>query len=131
MAWLLVAFDDDTLAAVLDDARIRSLDARDKYVLLTPRDPRWGNERADSDNGYLADLPTGMERLRAEGVDIDHEWLPGEDLVNEVVDVGKRLAAQGVVIAHHNPDYAIPDPGQFDDAIRAELGVALDVISLE
>jgi hypothetical protein len=130
MTWLLVAFDDDTLQAVLDDARVRSLASSEPFVLLTPNDKRWGNERDDGAE-YLAELEAGVKRLSGEGVSISHEWLPGEDLVNEVVDSGKRLKATGVVIAHHNPDYAIPDPGDFDDAIRQELGVALDVISLE
>jgi hypothetical protein len=130
MAWLLIAFDDDTLAAVLDDARVRSLDGDHSFVLLTPSSPRWGNER-DNGDGYLTSLDDGVRRLSKEGVAIEHEWLPGNDLVQEVVDAGRRLEAEGVVIAHHNPDYAIPRPGDFDDAIRRELDVALDVISLE
>ncbi len=130
MTCLLVAFDDDTLAAVIDDARVRSLDTSDAFVLLTPNNARWGNER-DQEDGYLSELEPSVERLAGEGVAISHEWLPGEDLVQEVVDAGRRLEANGVVIAHHNPDYAIPRPGDFDDAIRTELGVALDVISLE
>lgn len=130
MTCLLVAFDDDTLAAVIDDARVRSLDDANAFVLLTPNNARWGNER-DQDGGYLRELEPSISKLAAEGVAISHEWLPGEDLVQEVVEAGRRLEVDGVVIAHHNPDYAIPRPGEFDDAIRSELGVALDVISLE
>lgn len=131
MSWLLVAFDDDTLNAVLDDARVRSLDGAESFVLLTPKDARWGNERDDNDGGYLAELDQAVTRLAGEGVKVSHEWLQGQDLVGEVVEAGRRLDATGVVIAHHNPDYAIPHPGEFDDAIRRDLGVALDVISLE
>jgi hypothetical protein len=46
MTWMIVAFDDDTLAAVLDDARVRSLDEDRGFVLVTPRSDRWGNERS-------------------------------------------------------------------------------------
>ena len=127
----MIAFDDDTLAAVLDDARVRSLEGQPEFVLLTPRDQRWGNERDQSDDAYLHDLDAGVRRLQDEGVKITHEWLPGVDLVQEVVDTGRRHGTAGAVIAHHNPDYAIPDPGEFDDAIRRELDIALDVISLE
>jgi hypothetical protein len=38
---------------------------------------------------------------------------------------------EGVVIAHHNPDGSIPDPEAFDDSLREELDLPLDVISLE
>ncbi len=130
MSWLLVAFDDDTLAAVLDDARVRSLSDAEGFVLLTPKNSRWGNEH-ETNGHYLKDLDDGVQRLNDEGVKISHEWIRGEDLVEEVVEAGRRLKAKGVAIAHHNPDYAIPNPGEFDDAIRRELGVALDVISLE
>ncbi|MBJ7347544.1 MAG: hypothetical protein JHC87_03110 [Thermoleophilaceae bacterium] len=131
MSWLLIAVDDDTLAAVLDDARVRSLEGNPEFVLVTPRDQRWGNERDQNDDTYLHDLDAGVRRLQDEGVRITHEWLTGGDLVQEVVEVGRRRGATGAVIAHHNPDYAIPDPGDFDDAIRRELDIALDVISLE
>lgn len=127
---MLVAFDDDTLRAVLDDARVRSLDSADQFVLLTPRSQRWGDERRDED-GYLATLDAHVTALRAEGVRIDHEWIPGEEIETEIVEFGRRHGATGVVIAHHNPGGAIPDPEAFDDAIRGELGVPLDVISLE
>jgi hypothetical protein len=131
MTWLLVAFDDDTLAAVLDDARVRSLDSSSDFVLLTPNASRWGDERSSTGDGYLHTLDEKIDALREEGVAIDHEWVPGEDLESEVVESGRSHGAEGVVIAHHNPSDAIPDPTAFDDAIRDELGVPLDVISLE
>jgi hypothetical protein len=131
MTWLLVAFDDDTLAAVLDDARVRSLDGTNDFVLLTPQAARWGDERTEGDDGYLTTLEERLESLRHEGVLVDHDWVPGEDLESEIVEAGRSHAAEGVVIAHHNPNDAIPDPTAFDDAIRDQLGVPLDVISLE
>jgi hypothetical protein len=131
MTWVLVAFDDDTLAAVLDDARVRSLDSTSDFVLLTPRESRWGDERSPDGNGYLVTLDDKVEWLRGEGVVIEHEWVPGEDLEAEIVDSGRSHGAEGVAIAHHNPNDAIPDPDAFDDAIRDQLGVPLDVISLE
>lgn len=130
MSWILVAFDDDTLGAVLDDARVRSLDSAEQFVLLTPRSQRWGDEQRD-DDGYLATLDQRVGALREEGVRIDHEWIPGEEIETEIIEIGRRHGAAGVVIAHHNPSSAIPDPEAFDEAIRAELGVPLDVISLE
>ncbi len=130
MTWLLVAFDDDTLAAVLDDARVRSLDGTHDFLLLTPSSSRWGDERRTSGD-YLDTLDQRIRALRAEGVAIEHQWVPGDDLENEISGAGRGLAAEGVVIAHHNPNHAIPDPEAFDDAIREELGVPLDVISLE
>lgn len=130
MTWMIVAFDDDTLAAVIDDARVRSLDEDRGFVLVTPRSDRWGNERTDGDN-YLQGLDDRVDGLRTEGVEIDHEWVPGEDLEAEIVEVGRAHAVDGVVIAHHNPDESIPDPEAFDDAIREELDLPLDVISLE
>ena len=131
MTWVLVAFDDDTLAAVLDDARIRSLDSSSDFVLLTPNVSRWGDERSISGDGYLKTLDDRVDALRDEGVSLEHEWVPGEDLETEIVESGRSHGAEGVVIAHHNPNDAIPDPTAFDDAIRDELGVPLDVISLE
>ncbi|MBI4898345.1 MAG: hypothetical protein HY827_08245 [Actinobacteria bacterium] len=130
MKWLLVALDDDTLAAVLDDARVRSLEGSGDFILLTPATNRWGDERSD-DDGYLATLDKCVGVLRAEGVKIEHETVPGDDLRNEIVDACRNRSIEGVVIAHHNPSNAIPDPEAFDDAIREELGVPLDVISLE
>lgn len=130
MTWMIVAFDDDTLAAVIDDARVRSLDEDRGFVLVTPRSDRWGNERAEGDN-YLKDLDDRVDALRTEGVEIEHEWVAGEDLEAEIVEVGRAHAVDGVVIAHHNPDETIPDPEAFDDAIREELSLPLDVISLE
>lgn len=127
---MLVAFDDDTLSAVLDDARVRSLDSADQFVLLTPRSQRWGDERRE-DERYLAKLDEGIAALRAEGVQIDHEWIPGEEIESEIAEFARRYGAVGMVIAHHNPGGVIPDPEAFDDAIRAELGIPLDVISLE
>ncbi|MGH2905212.1 MAG: hypothetical protein ACRDKI_00405 [Solirubrobacterales bacterium] len=131
MTWVLVAFDDDTLAAVLDDARIRSLDSTSDFVLLTPNVSRWGDERSIDGDGYLETLDKRVDALRGEGVALEHEWLPGDDLETEIVESGRSHSAEGVVIAHHNPNDAIPDPTAFDDAIRDELGVPLDVISLE
>jgi hypothetical protein len=131
MTWVLVAFDDDTLAAVLDDARVRSLDSASDFVLLTPRASRWGDERTGGDEKYLITLDEKVQSLRGEGVAIEHEWVPGEDLESEIVESGRSHGAEGVAIAHHNPNDAIPDPTAFDDAIRDELGVPLDVISLE
>ena len=80
----------------------------------------------------IPELPDELfiESLR-QLIAIDHEWVPGEDLENEIVESGRSHGAEGVVIAHHNPSDAIPDPTAFDDAIRDELGVPLDVISLE
>lgn len=130
MTWMIVAFDDDTLAAVVDDARVRSLDENRGFVLVTPRSDRWGNERADGDN-YLSGLDDRVDALRKEGVEIEHEWVPGEDLEAEIIEVGRAHAVDGVVIAHHNPDETIPDPEAFDDVIREELDLPLDVISLE
>ncbi|MFY9265906.1 MAG: hypothetical protein WAO61_10875 [Solirubrobacterales bacterium] len=130
MTWVLVAFDDDTLAAVLDDARVRSLDGESEFLLLTPRSPRWGDERAEG-AVYLSTLDDRVEALQEENVTIEHEWIPGDDLEAEIVETGAAHSATGVVIAHHNPGAAIPDPEAFDDAIRRELGVPLDVISLE
>lgn len=127
---MLVAFDDDTLAAVVDDARVRSLDGEQEFLLLTPSSDRWGNERP-SDEDYLIDLDDRLDGLRNEGVTIEHEWVPGEDLTAEIVESGRGHAVDGVVIAHHNPDESIPDPEAFDDAIREELAVPLDIISLE
>jgi 3-dehydroquinate dehydratase len=130
MSWMIVAFDDDTLGAVLDDARVRSLDDTRDFVLVTPRSDRWGNERAAGED-YLTELDDRVDLLRAEGVEIEHEWVPGEDLIDELVEVGRAHAVDGVVIAHHNPDDSIPDPESFDDRLRQELDLPLDVISLE
>lgn len=130
MAWLLVALDDDTLAAVIDDARVRSLDGPSEFLLLTPTAQSWGDERRAGD-GYLVTLDEKVAALGEEGVQIEHEWVPGDDLEDEIVAAGRAHAAEGVVIAHHNPNNAIPDPEAFDDAIREALGVPLDVISLE
>jgi hypothetical protein len=127
---MIVAFDDDTLAAVLDDARVRSLDEDRGFVLVTPRSDRWGNERS-VDTEYLTTLDDRVDALRQEGVEIEHEWVAGEELEAEVVEVGRAHAVDGVVIAHHNPDESIPDPEAFDDLIREELSLPLDVISLE
>jgi hypothetical protein len=127
---MIVAFDDDTLAAVLDDARVRSLDEDRGFVLVTPRSDRWGNERS-VDSEYLTSLDDRVDGLRGEGVEIEHEWVPGEDLEAEVIEAGRAHDVEGVVIAHHNPDGSIPDPEAFDDLIREELGLPLDVISLE
>jgi hypothetical protein len=127
---MIVAFDDDTLGAVLDDARVRSLDGDRDFVLVTPRSDRWGNERG-LDDRYLAELGERVGALREEGVDIEHEWVAGEDLDSEVIEIGRAHAVDGVVIAHHNPDGSIPDPDSFDDAIREALDLPLDVISLE
>lgn len=127
---MIVAFDDDTLAAVLDDARVRSLDEERGFVLVTPRSDRWGNERS-VDSKYLTELDDRVDALRKEGVEIEHEWVPGEDLEAEVVEVGRAHVIEGVVIAHHNPDTSIPDPEAFDDALREQLDLPLDVISLE
>jgi hypothetical protein len=57
--------------------------------------------------------------------------VPGEDLEAEIVEVGRAHVIEGVVIAHHNPDGSIPDPEAFDDSLREELDLPLDVISLE
>lgn len=130
MSWMIVAFDDDTLSAVLDDARVRSLDDDRGFVLVTPRADRWGNERP-ADTEYLTELDARVDQLRAEGVSIEHEWVPGEDLEEELVEIGRTHEVEGVVIAHHNPDDSIPDPEAFDDAIRQQLDLPLDVISLE
>ncbi|MBI2690452.1 MAG: hypothetical protein HYX29_00695 [Solirubrobacterales bacterium] len=130
MTWMLVAFDDDTLAAVLDDARVRSLDEERGFVLVTPRSDRWGNERS-VDSKYLTELDDRVDTLRKEGVEIEHEWVLGDDLEAEIVEVGRAHVIEGVVIAHHNPDGSIPDPEAFDDALRKELDLPLDVISLE
>lgn len=127
---MIVAFDDDTLAAVIDDARVRSLDDDRGFVLVTPRSDRWGNERNDGEH-YLDQLEERVGVLRDEGVEIEHEWVPGEDLEAEIVEVGRAHAVDGVVIAHHNPGETIPDPEAFDDTIREELELPLDVISLE
>ncbi len=130
MTWMIVAFDDDTLAAVLDDARVRSLDGATDFLLVTPRSDRWGNERA-LDEEYLTELDERIDALRGEDVDVDHEWVPGEDLAGEIVEAGRAHDVEGVIIAHHNPDGSIPDPEAFDDHIREALGLPLDVISLE
>lgn len=130
MTWMIVAFDDDTLAAVLDDARVRSLDEERGFVLVTPRSDRWGNERS-VDSKYLTELDDRVDALRKEGVEIEHEWVPGEDLEAEIIEVGRAHVIEGVVIAHHNPDGSIPDPEAFDDSLREELDLPLDVISLE
>lgn len=130
MTWMLVAFDDDTLAAVVDDARVRSLEDEGEFLLLTPSSDRWGNERPAGVE-YLHSLDDRVEYLRNEGVHVEHEWVPGEDLEAEIVESGRGHAVDGVVIAHHNPGAAIPHPEDFDDAIRDQLGVPLDVISLE
>jgi hypothetical protein len=130
MTWMIVAFDDDTLAAVLDDARVRSLDEDRGFVLVTPRSDRWGNERS-VDTEYLTSLDDRVDALRSEGVELEHEWVAGEDLEGEIVEVGRAHDVEGVVIAHHNPDGSIPDPEAFDDLIREELSLPLDVISLE
>lgn len=130
MTWMLVAFDDDTLAAVLDDARVRSLDNSSDFLLLTPSSRRWGNQRAESED-YLATLDDRVDALREEGVTIEHEWVSGDDLDSEIVESGRSHGVEGVVIAHHNPGEAIPDPEAFDDHIREELAVPLDLISLE
>lgn len=127
---MIVAFDDDTLAAVLDDARVRSLDEERGFVLVTPRSDRWGNERS-VDSKYLTELDDRVDALRKEGVEIEHEWVPGEDLQSEIVEVGRAHVIEGVVIAHHNPDGSIPDPEAFDDSLREQLDLPLDVISLE
>jgi hypothetical protein len=127
---MIVAFDDDTLAAVLDDARVRSLDENRGFVLVTPRSDRWGNERS-VDSEYLTELDDRVDGLRGEGVEIEHEWVPGEDLEAEVVEMGRAHSVDGVVIAHHNPGESIPDPEAFDDLIREALNLPLDVISLE
>jgi hypothetical protein len=130
MTWMIVAFDDDTLAAVLDDARVRSLDEERGFVLVTPRSDRWGNERS-VDSKYLTELDDRVDALRKEGVEIEHEWVPGDDLEAEIIEVGRAHVIEGVVIAHHNPDGSIPDPEAFDDSLREELDLPLDVISLE
>lgn len=130
MTWLLTAYDDDTLAAVLDDARVRSLDGATDFLLITPRSKRWGVQSGAGDR-YLSSLDTRIAALREEGVRIDHDWVPGEELGEELIAAGRARRVEGVVIAHHNPNDAIPDPESFDDAIRDQLGVALDVISLE
>jgi len=130
MTWMIVAFDDDTLAAVLDDARVRSLDEERGFVLVTPRSDRWGNERS-VDSKYLTGLDDRVDALRQEGVEIEHEWVPGDDLEAEIIEVGRAHVIEGVVIAHHNPDGSIPDPEAFDDSLREELDLPLDVISLE
>lgn len=130
MTWMIVAFDDDTLAAVLDDARVRSLDGATDFLLVTPRSDRWGNERA-LDEEYLTELDDRIDALRGEDVDVEHEWVPGEDLEGEIVESGRAHDVEGVIIAHHNPDGSIPDPEAFDDHIREALGLPLDVISLE
>lgn len=130
MTWLLVAFDDDTLSAVLDDARVRSLEGAPDFVLVTPSLSRWGDEYRAGDE-YLTTLDVHLSALRAEGVRIEHEWVPGDYLEREIVDAGRSHHAEGVVIAHHNPNDAIPDSEVFNDAIREQLGIALDVISLE
>lgn len=130
MTWMLVAFDDDTLAAVIDDARVRSLDESEEFLLLTPSSDRWGNERP-ADQAYLSTLDDRLDAIRAEGVVIEHEWVTGDEFESEIIESGKGHAVDGVVIAHHNPGDAIPDPEAFDDAIREELAVPLDVISLE
>lgn len=130
MAWILAALDDDTLAAVVDDARVRSLDGGSDFVLLTPRSQGWGDERRSGD-GYLETLDDHLAGLRLEGVSIEHEWVDGEDLASEIAEAGRQHAVEGVVIAHHNPNNAIPDPEAFDDLIRESLGVPLDVISVE
>jgi hypothetical protein len=127
---MIVAFDDDTLAAVLDDARVRSLDEERGFVLVTPRSDRWGNERS-VDSKYLTELDDRVDALRKEGVEIEHEWVPGDDLEAEIIEVGRAHVIEGVVIAHHNPDGSIPDPEAFDDSLREELDLPLDVISLE
>lgn len=127
---MIVAFDDDTLAAVLDDARVRSLDEERGFVLVTPRSDRWGNERS-VDSKYLTGLDDRVDALRQEGVEIEHEWVPGDDLEAEIIEVGRAHVIEGVVIAHHNPDGSIPDPEAFDDSLREELDLPLDVISLE
>lgn len=127
---MIVAFDDDTLAAVLDDARVRSLDDSPEFLLITPRSDRWGNERAESSE-YMTSLDDRVDSLRSEGVAIEHEWVAGEDLEAELIELGRAHAVDGVVIAHHNPGDAIPDPEAFDDAIREALDLPLDVISLE
>jgi hypothetical protein len=129
MSWLLVAFDDYTLSAVLDDARVRSLDDGSEFILVTPNSPRWGE--SGNAEAYLESLDDRLSSLRDEGVPIEHDWVPGEDLEQEIIEFGRAHGAEGVVIAHHNPNDAIPDPEAFDDAIREELGVALDVISVE
>jgi hypothetical protein len=130
MTWMLVAFDDDTLAAVLDDARVRSLDDDSEFLLLTPTARRWGNQRSESED-YLDSLSDRVDSLRDEGVTIEHEWVPGEDLDAEIIESGRGHGVDGLVIAHHNPGEAIPDPEAFDDHIREELAVPLDLISLE
>jgi hypothetical protein len=127
---MIVAFDDDTLAAVLDDARVRSLDEDRDFVLVTPRSDRWGNERAQQEI-YLSELDDRVDQLRNEGVEIEHEWVSGEDLEAEIIEVGRAHMVDGVVIAHHNPGESIPDPEAFDDVIREQLDLPLDVISLE
>lgn len=130
MTWMLVAFDDDTLAAVLDDARVRSLEGDPEFLLVTPANDRWGNERPAGEE-YMSTLDDRIALLRTEGVTVEHQRVPGDDLIAEVVDSGVGHKVEGVVIAHHNPTAAIPDPEAFDDAIREELDVPLDVISLE
>ena len=130
MTWMIVAFDDDTLAAVLDDARVRSLDGADEFLLVTPRSDRWGNERG-VDDAYLDELDERIGALREEGLEIEHEWVAGEDLEDEIISTGRSHEIEGVVIAHHNPDEAIADPETFDDTIREALDLPLDVISLE
>jgi hypothetical protein len=130
MTWMIVAFDDDTLSAVLDDARVRSLDTNAGFVLVTPRSDRWGNERG-LDDAYLAELNERVGALRDEGMEIEHEWVAGDQLDAELIEIGRAHMVEGVVIAHHNPNGAIPDPDRFDDAIREALELPLDVISLE
>lgn len=130
MTWMLVAFDDDTLAAVLDDARVRSLDDDQDFVLVTPRSERWGDEPT-AEGDYLVELPEDLGRLREEGIDVEHEWIAGDDLEEELIETGRAHDVDGVIIAHHNPDDSIPDPEAFDDRIREELELPLDVISLE
>lgn len=126
---MIVAFDDDTLTAVLDDARVRSLDDDREFVLVTPRSDRWGNEHAE--DHYLAEIDDRVDTLRSEEVEIEHQWVAGDDLIEEVIELGRAHAIDGVVIAHHNPGDLIPDPEAFDDAIREALELPLDVISLE
>lgn len=131
MTCILVAFDDYTLGAVVDDARIKSLDGKRSFLLLTPEARNWGEEALEPDGHYLTTLDEQLDKLQGEGVSIEHRWIPGNDLEREIVDAGLECGADGVVIAHHNPDAAFPDPGTFDDALRRDLSVPVDVIGVE
>ena len=124
MTWMIVAFDDDTLAAVLDDARVRSLESDRDFVLVTPRSDRWGNERSVDER-----VPDHARRPRRRAAHRGRRrsstsGCPARTSRPRSSRSGARHSVEGVVIAHHNPDDSIPDPEAFDDAIREELGRA-------